>query len=96
MDADTIPTPYQDKTDEIQSAGIPLDMIETMIDLAIALMYEKYDADMAAQKMVAAEAKLDADYYRHNNTLDADITSRQYDGLYDIRKEDPTLPPQYD
>ena len=96
MDAETNPVLYQDSTDQIQSAGIPADMTETIIDLSIALMYEKVDAELYTAKMQAAAAQLDADFYRFNNNYDADLTSRSYDGLYDIRREDPVLPPQYD
>lgn len=95
LDLDTNPLPIVDKSDDIRSYGLPEEMIETLIALATAFMYEKISAELYGTKMAAAEAMLDQDFYQMTNHPDAELQSREYSGTYDIRREDPRLPPQY-
>lgn len=94
-DADLNPNFLSDKSDDVRTIGIPDEMISTLINIATALMYEKYDNDMYTQKMAEAKQELDEDFYRMTNHPDDDLTSRQYSGAYDLRRDDPILPPQY-
>lgn len=95
MDADKNPIFLQDRDDDIRSTGLPEEMIETVIDIAIALMYEKNNVALYNQKLSMAMAQLDEDYYRLGNHLDDDMNAREYSGLDYLKKFDPILPPGY-
>lgn len=95
IDADQNPVLPTDKNDDIRNTGIPEEMIETIINLAIAIMFEKYDDEKYQAKMAKAEAMLDDDYYRLGNHPDDDLTSRQYNETYSDALGDPQLDPKY-
>lgn len=94
-DCDTYPQDLVDKSDDIRSTGIPDEMIDTVIQIAVALMYEKYDNDMYNQKMAEAKTQLDDDFYRMTQHADDDLRARVHGGAYDIRRDDPVLDPRY-
>lgn len=94
VDADQNPELISDKTDDIRATGLPEEMIETLINIGIALMFEKNgDADYQS-KMALAMAMLDDDYYRLGSSQDDDLDSRTY-GL-ESGSADPILPGQYE
>lgn len=92
VDAEVNPTLMTDKNDDIRSTGLPEEMIETVIDLAIALMYEA-SADIYEQKMGQAMAKLDDDYYRLGVHPDDNMDARTYSGSTGVGGQDPILDP---
>lgn len=96
MDADNNPALIETKNDDIRSTGLPEEMIETVIALGTALVYEKKGDAQATEKMAVAMAMLDDDYYRLGSHIDDDLRSREYAPGNDIRLQDPVLPGRYD
>lgn len=80
IDTDQNPCLISSPTDEITSTGLPLEMVETVIALATALMYEK-SADLDFEKkMGQAISMLEEDYYRMGMNIDDDLNAREYNG----------------
>lgn len=85
-----------DNDDDIRTvSGIPEEMIPTVIDLAIAVMFDKSDDVRYQQKMAEAELRLDDDFYRLGSNPDENLNARSFD--IDMRSvyQDPILPPDY-
>lgn len=91
VDADKNPPLLVDPSDDLRSTGLPEEMIETVINLAVALMYEQ-SADIYQEKMAQALAMLEDDYYRFGVHIDDNMNAREHSGVVDLYREDPTLP----
>lgn len=95
IDIDQNPLLVTNKNDNLCQLGLPEEMIETMIKIATALMYEKTgDADYQ-NKMAEGLTQLESDYYRLTNHIDANLNSRVYAGDMQVFSGDPMLPPNY-
>lgn len=93
VDADQNPTMFTDSEDDVRNMGLPEEMIETLIQIATAIMLGKTgDADRES-RMVQALMRLDDDFYRLGMHPDDDLKSRAYSGENWIAKEDPILNP---
>jgi hypothetical protein len=93
LDADKNPDLLVNKNDDLRSTGLPEEMIETVINIGISLMFEKTDDAMYREKYAEAMTQLDDDWSRLGQHPDDNLTSREYGGAYSLRRDDPQLDP---
>lgn len=90
-----IPLMSDDDEDIRSTSGIPEDMIETVIQLGTAIMYEKSDNENYKRKMAEAQLQLDDDYYRYAANPDEELSARVFSQEDNMVFMDPRLPDQF-
>lgn len=95
MDCDNNPALISNKNDDLRATGLPEEMIETLINIGIALLFEKKgDADYVG-KLQIAMAMLEDDWFRlSGGHPDDNLGAKEHHGIGGPF-QDPILPGSY-